>query len=152
MPYANKVILIGNLGTTPTLRHTSKAGVAVTNFTMATNRRYRNPDGQMVEDTNWHSIVAWRGLAETICRHLRKGATVYIEGRLQSRSYETNDGGKRYTVEVVAESVQFLDKPACETTTIDTASGPKRVRTIKHDGYGGDNLIDDDLPDDEVPF
>ena len=104
----NKVILIGNIGADPELRYTP-SGTAVTNFNMATNENWTDNSGDRQERTEWHRIVAWGRLAEICNQYLRKGSKVYIEGRLQTRSWEGQDGQKRYTTEVVARDMQILD-------------------------------------------
>ena len=104
----NKVILIGNLGKDPELRYTSN-GRAVSNFSMATNETWRNKDGDRQEMTEWHRIVAWGRLAEICNQYLRKGSKVYIEGHLQTRSREGQDGQRLYTTEIVVHDMQMLD-------------------------------------------
>ena len=104
----NKVMVIGNLGADPEMRYTAD-GAAVTNFRIAASRNYTGSDGERKEETEWFSIVAWRKLAELCSQYLQKGRRVYVEGRLQTRSWEGQDGQKRYTTEVIAEDVIFLD-------------------------------------------
>ncbi|MDE2998802.1 MAG: single-stranded DNA-binding protein [Gemmatimonadota bacterium] len=104
----NKVILIGNVGADPELRYTA-GGTAVTNFNIATNESWTDSSGERQERTEWHRIVVWGRLAEICNQYLRKGSKVFIEGRLQTRSWETQDGQKRYTTEVVARDMQMLD-------------------------------------------
>lgn len=103
----NKVILIGNLGADPELRYTS-GGQAVTDLRLATSRRWTGKDGSQQEDTQWHRVVVWGKQAEHCKEYLAKGRQCYVEGRLQTRSWEDRDGNKRYTTEVVAQTVQFL--------------------------------------------
>ena len=103
----NKVILIGNLGGDPELRHTA-SNVPVVNFTVATNENWVNKDGTREERTEWHRVVAWRRLAEICHEYLRKGTQVYIEGKLQTRSWEDQSGQKRYMTEVVADEMVIL--------------------------------------------
>ena len=103
----NKVILIGNLGADPELRHT-QSGVTVASFRVATTERWKGQDGQMQEQTEWHSIVAWKRLAEICGEYLTKGSRVYIEGKLQTRKWEDQDGNARYTTEVVAREMKML--------------------------------------------
>lgn len=103
----NKVMLIGNLGADPELRFTQN-GTAVANFRIACSRSFTNRDGQRTEQTEWVTIVAWRGLAENVGQYLSKGRSVYVEGRLQTRQWEDRDGNNRYTTEVVANDIQFL--------------------------------------------
>lgn len=104
----NKVILIGNVGADPELRYTA-GGTAVSNFNIATNENWTDSSGERQERTEWHRIVVWGRLAEICNQYLRKGGKVFIEGRLQTRSWETQDGQKRYTTEVVARDMQMLD-------------------------------------------
>ena len=105
----NKVMLIGNLGKDPELRYTS-SGVAVATFSLATNESWKDQDGNTQERTEWHNIVAWRKLAEICGEWLKKGKKVYIEGRIQTRSYDDkNTGAKKYITEIVADSMIMLD-------------------------------------------
>ncbi len=104
----NKVILIGNAGADPELRYTP-GGTAVSNFSIATNESWTDSSGERQERTEWHRIVVWGRLAEICNQYLRKGSKVYIEGKLQTRSWEGQDGLKRYTTEVVARDMQMLD-------------------------------------------
>ncbi|HDH58029.1 MAG TPA: single-stranded DNA-binding protein, partial [Bacteroidetes bacterium] len=91
----NKVMLIGNLGRDPELRSTP-SGTHVTTFTMATNRRYKGKDGELQDETQWHNIVVWGNQAEFIANYLKKGSRIFIEGRLTHRSWEDQNGQKRY--------------------------------------------------------
>ena len=104
----NKVILIGNLGADPETRFT-QSGVQVTTFSVATTERWKDPDGQPREQTEWHRIVAWRKLAEICGQYLHKGSKVYIEGKLQTRKWQDQNGADRYTTEIVANEMKMLD-------------------------------------------
>lgn len=103
----NKVILVGRLGQDPELNYTN-SGTAVCNLRMATGDSYTNRDGERVDTTEWHDVVAWGGLGETCGEYLEKGRQVYVEGQLQTRSWEDRDGNKRYSTEVKARDVVFL--------------------------------------------
>jgi len=105
----NKVILIGNLGQEPELRYTG-SGTAVCNMRLATNESYTDRDGNQVDRTEWHNVVAWARLAEICNEYLDKGSQVYFEGKLQTRSWEDRDGNTRYTTEVKAQEMMFLDR------------------------------------------
>jgi single-strand DNA-binding protein len=107
MASVNKVIVIGNLGRDPELRYT-KDGRAVANFTVATNERWRDREGNNQERTEWHRVVVWDKQAETCAQYLQKGRSVYVEGRLQTREWEDREGQKRTTTEIVAQNVTFL--------------------------------------------
>ena len=106
----NKAILIGRLGADPELKYTP-SGAAVVNFNIATDESWTDASGVKQERTEWHRIVAWRKLAEICGEYLKKGSRVYIEGQLQTRSWE-QDGVKRYTTEIVARNMQMLDSKA----------------------------------------
>ena len=103
----NKAILIGNLGQDPELRYTA-SGTAVCNLRIATNESYKDAEGEKVEKTEWHNVVAWAQLAEICGEYLKKGSQVYIEGSLQTRSYEDRDGNTKYTTEIKAREMQML--------------------------------------------
>ena len=157
----NKVTLIGNLGQEPELRYTG-SGTAVCNMRLATNESYTNSDGEEVQKTEWHNIVAWERLGEVCNEYLDKGSQVYFEGKLQTREWEDRDGNKRSTTEVKAQEMMFLDG----TRDMEPDSGhPKTQGAEKSDprAYGastvdehteGDPPDQDQTfePDDQLPF
>jgi len=103
----NKVILVGNLGKDPELRYTP-SGTAVATFSLATSETYKDRDGNKQTKTEWHNIVVWRQLAEICGKYLHKGKQIYVEGKIQNRSYDDRDGNKRYISEVVVNEMQML--------------------------------------------
>ena len=107
----NKVILLGNVGKDPEVRYLDN-GVSVANFTLATSERgYTAANGTVVpEKTEWHNIVAWRGLAQIAERYIRKGTQIYVEGKIRSRSYDDNTGNKRYVTEIYADNIELLGR------------------------------------------
>jgi single-strand DNA-binding protein len=105
----NKVMLIGRLGKDPEMHYTPQ-GSPVTTFSIATERNWRTADGEAHKETDWHRIVAWNKLAEMCNQHLAKGRLVYVEGRLQTRSWEDDQKGTQYRTEVIAEDVIFLER------------------------------------------
>jgi len=107
----NKVMIIGNVGTEPEMRFTPN-GNPVTSFRVATNRVYTTPNGERKQETEWFTVVAWNRLAENCNQFLTKGQRVYAEGRLHTRTWEGQDGQKRYRTEVIANRVLFLDRQA----------------------------------------
>ncbi len=109
MARLNKVMLIGHLGGDPELKYTP-GGQAVATFSVATNEVYKDKEGNQQERTDWHRIVVWSKQAEIAAEYLKKGRLVYLEGRLQTRSWNDKDGNKRYTTEVVALNFQMLDR------------------------------------------
>ena len=126
----NKVILIGNLGQDPKVRNTG-SGTAVANFSLATNRRWNDRDGNRQEQTEWHQIVCFARLAEIAGEYLAKGRQVYIEGRLQTSSWEDQKTGEtRYRTEIVAESLQMLGRGA-QAPTESEAGSPDPVEPEK---------------------
>ena len=129
----NKVTLIGNLGKDPELRYTS-SGVAVASFTLATNESWKDQDGNVQERTQWHSLVAWRKLAEICGEYLKKGSKVYIEGRLQYRNYDDKNGVKRYVTEIVIDEMLMLDsKGSSQQQSSEPASGQPQETPEKAD-------------------
>ena len=109
MAGVNKVILVGNLGRDPELKYL-EGNVARVNFSLATSDSYKDKNGNRVDQTEWHNIVMWRGLAESAEKYLKKGTQVYIEGKIQTRQWNDKDGNKRNTTEIVAESYQILQR------------------------------------------
>jgi single-strand DNA-binding protein len=110
MAGVNKVILVGNLGADPEIRYTP-SGTAVANFRIATSENWTNKEGQRETRTEWHRIVTFGKLAEICGEYLSKGKQVYIEGRIQTRQWDDKEGVKRYTTEVVANTMQMLGRP-----------------------------------------
>lgn len=103
----NKVILIGNLGSDPELRHT-QGGTAVAKLSVATGRHWKDSNGQRQEETEWHTVVVWDKAAEFCSNYLSKGSKVYVEGRLQTRKWQDQGGNDRWTTEIIANVVQNL--------------------------------------------
>ncbi|MCL2727302.1 MAG: single-stranded DNA-binding protein [Bacteroidales bacterium] len=105
----NKVMLIGNVGKDPEPRHLENGTIFVT-ITVATSERYKDRNGEVREQTEWHNVVCWRSLAEIVEKYVRKGTQVYVEGKLRSRSWEDQSGQKRYVTEVVADTLLLLGR------------------------------------------
>ena len=105
----NKCMIIGNLGRDPEMRYTP-SGQAVTQFSVATNRNFRDQQGEWQSETEWFRVVVWGDQGERVAEYLRKGHKVYVEGRLQTRQWEDQSGNKRYTTELIANRVQSLER------------------------------------------
>ena len=138
----NRVILVGNLGADPETKKTA-SGQTVTLFNLATSRNWVNSEGQKQQHTEWHRIVVWGKLAETCSEYLSKGRQVYIEGRLQTRSWEDDKGQKKYTTEVVAAQVLFLGSPsqsAEKTTQAKTYQNEPEFSAEKENAQASENL------------
>ncbi|HNQ11678.1 MAG TPA: single-stranded DNA-binding protein [Bacteroidia bacterium] len=105
----NKVILIGNLGKDPEVKYVD-GNIPVAKFPLATSETYKNRDGQKVDNTEWHNIVLWRGLAEVAEKYLKKGMLVFIEGKIKTRSWEDKDGNKKYMTEINGENLTILTR------------------------------------------
>ena len=130
----NKIQIIGRLGQDPETRSTQN-NTTVTNLSVATSERYKNKNGEQVENTEWHRVVAWDRLGEVCRDYLEKGSLVYIEGRVQTRDYEDKDGVKRYVTGIIAREMKMLDsKPTSE---------PERAKP--------EPIVDEDGEDD-LPF
>jgi single-strand DNA-binding protein len=123
MAGVNKVILVGNLGRDPEIR-TLESGVKVARFSLATTESYNDRNtGQRVDQTEWHNIVLWRGLADIAEKYLRKGNQVYIEGKLQTRSYQDKDGITKYSTEIVGQNMNMLGgRPVSTDTSYEASS------------------------------
>lgn len=104
----NKVILVGNLGKDPEVRHL-EGGAVVAKFPLATSETYKTKEGQRVDQTEWHNVVMWRGLAESAEKYLKKGSLVYIEGKIRTRSWDDKDGNKRFATEIIADTMTMLN-------------------------------------------
>jgi single-strand DNA-binding protein len=141
MSGVNKVILVGNLGADPQLRYTP-SGTAVANFNIATSEKFTNKNGEKETRTEWHRIVAWARLAEICGEYLKKGKQVYIEGRLQTRTWEDQQGVKKYTTEVVAANMVMLGR-AGETGDAPAQEFGPDENVAQEAAKGGG---DDDLP------
>ena len=107
MAGVNKVILIGNLGKDPQVNYLDN-GVAVANFSLATTENYKNKEGDRVSQTEWHNIVLWRGLAEVAEKYLKKGSSIYIEGKIKTRKWEDKEGVIRYSTEILGDNMTML--------------------------------------------
>lgn len=127
MSGVNKVILVGRLGNDPEIRYTQQ-GAGVANFNIATSENWTDKDGNKQERTEWHRIVVWGKMAEICAQYLNKGRQVFVEGRLQTRKWDDKEGQTRYTTEIVASTVQFLDKAgeaSASPNTMDSQSIPQ---------------------------
>jgi len=142
----NKVILMGNVGKDPEVRHMDN-NLVFARFTLATNERW-NKDGNRMEHTEWHNIVMWRNLAEIAEKYVHKGTTVYIEGRLRSRSYDDKDGIKRFVTEILAD-VMNLVGPRPEGSQQTTS--PQSVQPTTSESPVVTSDLDSTPPDD-LPF
>jgi single-strand DNA-binding protein len=134
----NSVALVGRLTRNPELRYTS-SGTAVTNFTLAVDRPYKNEDGS--NDADFPQVICWKALAETVANHMKKGRLVGVEGRIQTRSFEGNDGKKNYVTEILAENVRFLDRAPSSENENQSNSGTNNSNTSNsgNRGNGGGN-------------
>jgi single-strand DNA-binding protein len=146
MASVNKVILVGNLGKDPELRHT-QSGIAVCTFSLATTDHWTDQQGQRHEKTEWHRIQTWKKQAENCAKYLRKGSSAYVEGRLQTRSWDDQSGQKRYSTDIVAESVKFLSQAqGREGKAYPPQNAAPPVADNSYDNYGSSGSLDD------VPF
>ena len=117
----NKVILVGNVGKDPEVKHLEN-DLSLARFPMATSERFKNRQGERTERTEWHNIVVWRGLAKVVEDYVKKGSQLYIEGRIQTRKYQDRDGNDRYATEIVADNMQMLDRKGSGDSSPSTAS------------------------------
>lgn len=158
MASVNKVILVGNLGRDPEMRFMPN-GEAVCNFSIATTDSWKDKSGQKQERTEWHNIVIYRKLAEIAGEYLKKGRPVYIEGRLQTRKWQTKEGQDRYTTEIIADQMQMLggreggggsssyDASDEDQSRPQQTSRPAQATPAQQPASGGDfDAFEDDIP------
>lgn len=138
----NKVMIIGRLGQEPELKYTA-SGAAVLTLSIATNTAFKGQDGNLVENTEWHRVVLWRKQAEVVAQYTKKGHRMYIEGRLVTRSWDDNNGVKRFTTEIQAENFMFLEGKGEGGGEPSSAPPPPQEPS---DGGGSSPDEGDDLP------
>ena len=143
----NKVILIGNLGKDPEIRHLEN-GAAVANFSIATSENYKDrKTGEKVSQTEWHNIVAWRGLAEIAEKYLKKGAKVYIEGKLKTRTWQDKEGNNRYSTEVITDNLTMLGSVG------ESMSNPNSVKSDENESKPSpEKELSSPDENDDLPF
>lgn len=146
----NKVILIGNLGKDPEVRHLEN-GASVANFSLATSESYTDKNtGQLVTNTDWHNIVVWRGLANIAEKYAKKGDKIYIEGKLKSRSYQDQDGITKYITEVLGENIVLLGRNENSGQNNPDASNNTSSAPISNAPVSAPPIIEEE--DDDLPF
>lgn len=139
MAGVNKVILVGHLGKDPDVRYL-EGNVTVASFPLATTDTY-NKDGKRVEQTEWHNIVMWRGLADIAAKYLQKGRLVYIEGKLRTRNYEDKEGVRRYITEVVADNFTLLGRKSDFEAPKPTGNDPENKQVDFRENDDDDSLF-----------
>jgi single-strand DNA-binding protein len=145
----NKVILIGNLGRDPEIRHL-EGGVSVGKFSLATNESYMDKKGEWQNLTEWHEVVVWRGLAERAEKSLKKGMQVFIEGKIRTRKWQDNEGKDRYMTEIVANTLKILEKRDRDESTNYASSFPTREEPGAIDETSSSRSTEDKI--DDLPF
>ncbi|MCZ2458604.1 MAG: single-stranded DNA-binding protein [Chitinophagales bacterium] len=140
----NRVMLIGNLGKDPEVQ-TLEGNIAVAKFPLATTETFKDRSGKLISQTEWHTVVLWRGLAELAQKYLHKSSLVYIEGRLRTRSWEDKEGNRKFATEVVGDNLIMLDKRADSSNA--GASGD-----INLEGMGGQDTSSMGDPSENLPF
>ena len=151
----NKVILIGNVGQDPEIRYTGDVnnGTKVATLRVATTERYRDRNGNLQEHTEWHSIVVWRNTADVVEKYVKKGTQVYIEGRLRTRSWDDQNGNKRYVTEIVADTLQLLGRrPEGQGQQQGGYQTPGQQQTYQQPAQPQARPMVEEQPDDDLPF
>ena len=138
----NKAILVGNVGKDPEIKYTA-SGIAVTKLTLATNESFKDKSGEWQNRAEWHNVVAWERLAEIVGEYVHKGAKLYVEGKLQTSSWEDRNGDKKYRTEIVARELVLLDSGDAEPgqhrrTELEDAKEPEHTRATE--------ITDEDIP------
>jgi len=148
----NKVILVGNLGKDPEIKYTA-SGAAVANVTIATSESWNDKQtGEKVEKTEWHRVVAFQRLAEIMGEYLKKGSQVYIEGKLQTRKWQDQNGQDRWTTEVVANDMQMLGSRGGDAGGQQQAGGGGFRKNPASNQQAAQPAADNDFADDDIPF
>jgi single-strand DNA-binding protein len=147
----NKVILVGNVGKDPDVKYLDN-GTAFAKFPLATSETYNNRNGEKVEQTEWHNIVVWRGLAQVVEKYVRKGALLYIEGKIRTRSYDDSTGNKRYITEIVVDNMTMLGRRGNDQAE-GTPSGSEHQSTGQQQNQNQpQSSADNNKPMPEDPF
>ncbi len=143
----NRVMLIGNLGKDPDIQFL-EGNIGVAKFSLATTETYKDRSGKLISQTEWHTVVLWRGLAELAQKYLHRGSLVYIEGRLKTRSWEDKEGNKKFATEVVGDNLIMLDKRS------DGTPGPHGFEATENLGHSEADIppATDDRGDERLPF
>ena len=150
--YLNKVILIGNLTRDPE-RRSLPSGAAVTSFGLATNRVWKDRNGAKQEDTQFHNVVVFGPQAEVVAQYLKKGSSALVEGRLQTRSWDAQDGTKKYRTEIVADRVQFGSRTGAPSAGYQAQAGEENQDHGAPAPAGGEiNYPEEDINPDDIPF
>lgn len=151
--YLNKAIIIGNLTRDPELK-SLPSGMQVTSFSVATNRVWKDKNGSKQENTDYHNIVVFGRQAETSAQYLKKGASVLVEGRIQTRSWDGADGKKNYRTEIVADTVQFGPRTGATTGNYDQSAGPSSSPATASSQPQEDTIAypDDEINPEDIPF
>lgn len=149
----NKAIIIGHVGQDPEVRYTGDAsnGAKVAQLRVATTERYKDRNGNVQELTEWHSIVCWRQLADVVEKYVKKGTQVYVEGKIQSRSWEDSQGVKKYATDIVAHTLQLLGKKDSSQPAGDPAIAGARQMAAQQSAQMP-AVTPSDNPDDDLPF
>ena len=156
----NKAMLIGNVGRDPEVRYLdgNSGNAKVATFTLATTERYRDRNGETRENTEWHNIVAWRNTADVVEKYVRKGTQLYIEGRIRTRSWDDQTGNKRYTTEIIADTLQLLGKRSDNPGAQPGGYQPSAQQAQSQQTYAQVNQtpavqnVTEEMPDDDLPF
>lgn len=139
MAGVNKVILVGNLGKDPEIRHLDN-GIAVANFSLATTESYTNKQGERINQTEWHNIVLWRGLADVAEKYLKKGNSVYIEGKINTRKWEDKEGVTRYSTDIIADKMTMLGSKLDNSNSTAAAAPITPAESSSSESGGNDDL------------
>ncbi len=132
-------MLIGNVGKEPEIRHLENDSM-VASFTLATTERYKDKNGEWQEQTEWHNIVCWRALAERVEKYVKKGSQLFVEGKIRTNNWVDKDGQKRYSVEILADTIQLLGKRTESPAT------PQSIQQIVAPSEASNEDLPDDLP------
>lgn len=149
--YINKAIIFGNLTRDPETR-ALPSGIQVTSFSVATNRVWKDKSGARQESVDYHNVVVFGRQAETVSQYLRKGSSVYVEGRMQTRSWDAQDGTKKYRTELVAERVQFGPRRDGDSSSSKAPSAPQKSGAVEKEALDTIEYPEEEINPDDIPF
>ena len=149
--YINKAIIFGNLTRDPETR-ALPSGIQVTSFSVATNRVWKDKSGARQESVDYHNVVVFGRQAETVSQYLRKGSSVYVEGRMQTRSWDAQDGTKKYRTELVAERVQFGPRRDGDSSSAKAPSAPQKSGAPEKEALDTIEYPEEEINPDDIPF
>jgi single-strand DNA-binding protein len=151
MAGVNRVILIGNLGRDPEIRNL-EGGVKKASFSLATTETYKGKSGERIDQTEWHNVVLWRGLADVADSYLKKGSTIYLEGKIKSREYTDKDGNRRFITEIIGDNMVMLSSKRDQQAGAENNGAARTEKAAQTEPADQHAEVTPEQPEDDLPF